>query len=155
MNVKLGTRVAIAGPYGIFSDQARTQEGLVLVGFGIGIAPIRAILEETPVTRGLATVILRASHERELYLVDEVADLCRRRGARLVTLVGHRAESIDGRQQWVPQSAAGNSLRDFAPYVAHSDVFVCGPQAAADLVVADALAAGTPPDSIHNERFAW
>ena len=32
---------------------------------------------------------------------------------------------------------------------------ICGPQAVADLVIEDALAAGTPPTAIHNERFSW
>jgi hypothetical protein len=32
---------------------------------------------------------------------------------------------------------------------------VCGPQAVSDLAIADALAAGTPPGAIHNERFSW
>jgi ferredoxin-NADP reductase len=41
------------------------------------------------------------------------------------------------------------------PFVADTDVYVCGPLAASDLVVADALACGTPSGSIHNERFSW
>jgi len=34
-------------------------------------------------------------------------------------------------------------------------VYVCGPQAVADLVIDDARAAGTPASAIHNERFSW
>jgi ferredoxin-NADP reductase len=41
------------------------------------------------------------------------------------------------------------------PYLAQSDVYVCGPQAASDLVIGDALAAGVPAAAIHNERFSW
>ena len=32
---------------------------------------------------------------------------------------------------------------------------ICGPQAVADPVIEDALAAGTPPTAIHSERFSW
>jgi ferredoxin-NADP reductase len=46
-------------------------------------------------------------------------------------------------------------LGDLVPHLAQSDVYVCGPQAAADLVIDDALAAGTPASAIHNERFSW
>ena len=53
----------------------------------------------------------------------------------------------------MPASHRGNRLRDLVPYVADSDVYMCGPQAASDLVVADSLACGTPANSIHNERF--
>ena len=50
-------------------------------------------------------------------------------------------------------SHRGHRLVDLVLYVADSDVYVCGLQAASDLVVADALACGTPANSIHNERF--
>ncbi len=152
MRVPVGTRVFVEGPYGIFTDRARTQEGLVLVGFGIGIAPIRALLEETDFHPGLATVILRASRKQEMFLAREVEELCRRRGARFVALQGHRSRRAGG---WLPESVSGRTLVDFAPNVAASDVYVCGPTGAADLVAAEALAAGTPPESIHSERFSW
>lgn len=155
MHVKPGTRVLVEGPYGIFSDQVRTQPGLVLIGFGIGIAPIRAILEETPITPEKTVVILRASTDGDLFLRHEVERLCRERGAELIELVGHRAVDPGGAPQWVPASAAGKTLVDFAPFVAHADVYVCGPQAAADLVMDDARRAGTPETALHNERFAW
>jgi hypothetical protein len=53
----------------------------------------------------------------------------------------------------MPASHRGNRLVDLVPYVADSDVYVCGPQTASDLEVADALTCGTPANSIHNERF--
>ncbi len=155
MAVKPGTRVMIEGPYGIFSDQVRTIEALTLVGIGIGIAPIRAVLEATTVVPGKATVILRASRTEELYLVREIDALCRAKGARLITLVGPRAVRRNGTSSWVPQSHAGLTLADLVPHLAESDVYVCGPQAASDLVIDDALAAGVPAAAIHNERFSW
>jgi predicted ferric reductase len=155
MNVKPGTRVMIEGPYGIFSDASRTAANLTLVGIGIGIAPIRALLEATDIVPGRATVILRGHTPSQLYLLREIQVLCQERGAKLITLVGSRTQNRLGETEWMPASHRGNRLRDLVPYVADSDVYVCGPQAASDLVVADALACGTPANSIHNERFAW
>jgi predicted ferric reductase len=155
MDVRPGTRVMIEGPYGIFSDKSRTAPGLTLVGIGIGIAPIRALLEATAVVPGNATVILRAHTANQLYLAREIDNLCRARGARLITLVGSRHRNRLGESGWMPASHDGNRLVDLVPNVAASDVYVCGPQAVADLVIADALAAGTPADAIHNEKFVW
>ena len=84
LSVRPGTRVAVEGPYGIFTDASRSQLGLTLVGIGIGIAPIRALLEATAVVPGMATVILRAHSPEQLYLVDEIDALCRAKGARLM-----------------------------------------------------------------------
>jgi predicted ferric reductase len=154
LSVRPGTRVAVEGPYGIFTDAARSQLGLTLVGIGIGIAPIRSLLEATAVLPGMATVILRASSPEQLYLFDEIDALCRAKGARLMALVGPRNAHADD-PTWLPGQYDSMTLHDLVPHLAESDVYVCGPQAVADLVIADALAAGTPPSAIHNERFCW
>jgi predicted ferric reductase len=154
LSVRPGTRVAVEGPYGIFTDAARSQLGVTLVGIGIGIAPIRALLEATTVVPGMATVILRASSPDQLYLLDEIDALCRAKGARLMALVGPRnAQSYD--PTWLPAQYGTMRIDDLAPHVAQSDLYVCGPQSVADLVIDDALAAGTPSSAIHNERFSW
>lgn len=155
LGVKPGTRVAFEGPYGMFSDAARTSGDVVMVGIGIGITPIRALLEETTFEPGRATVILRASHTDQLYLLDEIETLCRSKGARLYTLVGPRGRTASGETSWLPQQYADVRLADICPDIARSDLYVCGPDAAADLVVADAAAAGTPETAVHHERFNW
>lgn len=149
-HLKPGTKVAVEGPYGLFSDAARTREHVLLVGAGIGIAPIRALLEATDFAPGNAVVVLRASTPEELYFVDEVRDLCAHRGAALHLLVGPRAWDT-----WVSTSYAGARLSDFAPWVRDADVFVCGPNPWMDAVLADAEACGIPRSQVHDERFTW
>lgn len=155
LSVRPGTKVAIEGPYGIFTDDSRTQLGLTLVGVGIGISPIRALLESTDIVPGLTTVILRASTNEQLYLVDEIDALCKAKGARLLALVGPRANDLHGDPTWLPEQYRAMRIHDLAPGVAQSDVYICGPQSVADLIIDDALAAGTPASAIHNERFSW
>lgn len=150
MRLKPGTRVWAEGPYGMFHDAGRSTGPLVLIGAGIGIAPIRALLEEATFTPGHAAVILRASTPKELYLVDEVQTLCRIKGASLTVLVGHRAGN-----SWVPTSHAGKRLRSLVPWVDQADVFICGPNPWMDAVLADARSAGVPDKQIHDERFDW
>ena len=47
------------------------------------------------------------------------------------------------------------ALRHWVPDVAERDVYVCGPQAWTDLVRADLLRAGLPPEHLHLETFGW
>jgi predicted ferric reductase len=152
--LKSGTRVAIEGPYGLFSTAARSRNRVVLIGAGIGITPIRALLESTPFEPGSATVILRGHSEQELYLGDEILELCRRRGATLFHLTGPRTA---GGQSWLPESAvrSGHRLASYAPDIADADVYICGPSAWARSVIGEARAAGVPEEQIHNERFDW
>ncbi|MFH5878964.1 ferric reductase-like transmembrane domain-containing protein [Arthrobacter sp. NA-172] len=69
-SLRPGTKVAIEGPYGVFSTAARSRDRIVMIGAGIGITPLRALLESTPFAPGQATVLLRGSSEGELFLGD-------------------------------------------------------------------------------------
>jgi predicted ferric reductase len=150
-----GTKVALAGPYGNFAHSSRTRPGLVLVGSGIGITPIRALLERAEFAPGDATVILRAGSPDHLYLRDEIRDLCQARGAVLYELVGHRARG----RSWLPRHQTGLHLADYvhagAPALADSDIYVCGPREWSDAVLADAKASGARDETLHRERFDW
>ncbi len=46
--VEPGTRVAIEGPYGAFTHHARHTDRVVLVAAGVGVTPVRALLEDLP-----------------------------------------------------------------------------------------------------------
>lgn len=146
----IGTRVAVAGPYGVFTDAARTRDALVLVGAGTGVAPIRALLESTTAPPQRTTVILRASNPDEVLLLDEFYRVCRQRGVTLHVMVGPRH---DGR--WVPASYARHTLTTLVPYAKQADVFVCGPDAFIEKVLEEARTAGLTDEQLHEERFSW
>jgi len=86
--------VAIEGPYGTFTSDTAERERLLLVGAGVGTAPILALLHELP-QRVDVTVLLRASTPDDLVLRDDVAGEVRRRGGRLVVR-GARAAARSG-----------------------------------------------------------
>jgi predicted ferric reductase len=150
-----GTKVAVEGPYGLFSTAARTREKVVMIGAGIGITPLRALLESTPFAPGDATVLLRGHSEQELYLGTEILELCQKRGAKLFHLTGARAWRDD--HNWLPDEAVRNgySIASYAPDIADSDVYICGPATWARNVISDVLMAGADAEQIHHERFDW
>lgn len=153
-----GTKVAIEGPYGVFSSAARSRSRVVMIGAGIGITPLRALLESTPFEPGQATVLLRASSTQELYLGQEILELCRERGATLFHVTGPRSKAGSGAGSgWLPAAAVqdGYRLESYAPGIDEADVYVCGPSAWATDVLADLRSAGVKEEQIHYERFDW
>jgi predicted ferric reductase len=139
-----GTRVAIEGPYGSFTSDTATRDRLLLIGAGVGTAPILALLQELPDETDVA-VMLRASTRAELVLRDEVADEVRRRGGRLVELVGSRDQvRLDA-----------DALRTIVPDLRRREVYLCGPDALAHRLGSELERAGVPRPHIHFESFTF
>ncbi|KRE61743.1 oxidoreductase [Nostocoides sp. Soil756] len=151
-----GTRVLLEGPYGRLHGGVRAHRKVLLMGSGIGITPLRALLEELPQAPGDVTVVHRVRSQAEAVLADELEALAAARGARYVQVEGRR---IPGRASWLPRQAShlsdARALREIVPDLAEHDVYVCGNDAWMDAVRAAALEAGAARDAVHLERFAY
>jgi len=151
-----GSRVMVEGPYGRLHAGVRTRRKVTLIGSGIGITPLRALLEEFEQQPGEVTLIYRASSEADLVLRHELDALAAHTGARVFYVVGRR---IRGRRSWLPSSAAhlgdAEALRQLVPDIAEHDVYLCGAQEWMDAAAAAALANEVPASRIHTERFSW
>jgi len=151
-----GTRVLVEGPYGLLHEGVRTRRKVLLMGAGIGITPMRALLESLAQEPGDVTLVHRAGSADELHLRAELTELAAERGAHYVTVEGHR---VPGRDSWLPASAAhlsdADALRHLVPDVAERDVYLCGAPAWMEAARRAALACGTPAEHIHVERFTY
>jgi ferredoxin-NADP reductase len=149
-----GTPVTFEGPYGRLTQVARTRPGVVLLACGIGITPMRALLEELTYPPGDATLVYRARSEAELVLRDEIHQVAARRGARVIELVGAR---VPDRASWLPAWAGGwddaAALLDMVPDAADRDVYICGPDGWMTATADAVRRAGVPPTQTHLERF--
>ena len=143
-HLRPGTRVFVEGPYGTFTRHARTTDRVVLIGAGVGITPLRALLEDLP-TNVDVSVVIRASSPADTVHRDEVEALVRLRKGTFHELVGSRHDvAFDA-----------GAMRKLLPRIAQSDVYVCGPSGFTDDVVASALKLGVPRPRIHHEAFTF
>ena len=143
-NLKKGTRVFFEGPYGTFVAAKASKGHIVLVGGGVGITPLRALLEEFDETKSI-DVLFRASKEEDLVLRKELDKLADARGARVHYLVGSRK---------VHTMDAGY-ISKFVPSFADSDVYVCGPTPLVEAVRQACKDAGIPKNRFHDEAFEF
>ena len=155
-SLRPGTKVLFEGPYGRLHEGVRTRRKILLMASGIGITPMRALLEELDQRPGDVTLVYRARSDRDHILVDELSALAEQRRARFFVVTGSRAS---GRDSWLPQHAAHlgdvEALLQLAPDVANHDVFICGSPGWMTAAEQAVIGAGVPREHIHIERFTY
>jgi predicted ferric reductase len=151
-----GTKVLIEGPYGKLTGAERVGSKLVMLACGIGITPMRALLEDLPYAPGDAVLIYRARSAPDLVFRHDLDELAEARGIVVHYVTGPR---MPDRQSWLPAQVRSmtdaEALLRLAPDLRYSDVFVCGPDAWMDAACDAALLVGVPPEQLHVERFTW
>jgi predicted ferric reductase len=144
-SVPVGTRVFAEGPYGAFTTMHRTREATLLIAGGVGVTPVRALLEEAT---GPTTVLYRVRTAADAVLLDELRELAADRGAQLHVLEGRTGTGSPPNSPFEPQG-----LLERVPDVRDRDVFVCGPPAMTAAVLRSLRALGVPRRQVHAERF--
>ncbi len=144
-DIPVGTRVVAEGPFGVFTDRARRREKVLLIAGGIGITPIRALLQQM---RGDVIVVYRVVTDEDVLFRRELDAFADESGADLHYVVGDHATD-EGRSYLTPEH-----LLELVPDIAERDVYVCGPPALTNIATRHVRQAGVRRSHIHAERFA-
>ncbi|MGW1717480.1 ferredoxin reductase family protein [Streptomyces sp. NPDC002156] len=140
-HIPVGTRVFAEGPYGAFTSMHRTRPEAVLIAGGVGVTPIRALLEEI---QGHAVVIYRVARDQDAVLYEELRDIAHAKGAELHLVSGPVA----------PDKLAPAELAKLVPDITDRDVFLCGPPPMMNAVLRSLRELGVPKSQTHFERFS-
>ena len=118
----------------------------MLVGGGVGIAPLRAIIEDcTPAQRPV--LVVRVKREDEFVHRAEIETLLRARNGTLYVLAGPR-HLFGGGDPFAP-----SMMKQAVPDLANRHVYLCGPESLERAVEKSVRACGVPLERIHVERF--
>ncbi|MFI6094839.1 ferric reductase-like transmembrane domain-containing protein [Lentzea sp. NPDC051213] len=142
-NLQVGTRVFVEGPYGAFTSLHRTRPGVLLIAGGVGVTPIRSLLQEH--TPGDFVVLYRVRDERDAVLLHELRQLIGARRGRLHLLTGRTGQ---GARPFEP-----GALHRLVPDIAERDVYVCGPPAMTAAVLSGLRQLNVPRRQVHAEKF--
>ena len=148
-DLRIGTRAIVEGPYGNMTGERRTSDRILMVAGGIGVTPLRALLEELS-AMARVTLLYRTRDAVDLVFRRELDQLASRRGVTVHYLVGRRGRDVGlrGRDPLGPQS-----IQALVPDVGSRDVYLCGPNAMMEAVARTVQQLGVPGGRIHRERF--
>jgi ferredoxin-NADP reductase len=129
------------------TKERRQGRGVLLIGGGVGITPMRALFETLPVAGSELTLLYRASSADEILFRDELEYIAMRRGARLIFLTGPASD---------PRNAiTAQSLEAMVPDLAARDVYLCASPRFSSAVTAALAQAGLPRRQLHHEDFTF
>lgn len=143
-HLKPGTRVVAEGPYGTFTRHSLSAKRVLLVGAGVGVTPLRALLEDLPHSIHV-TVIIRASEPDNVVHRQEIVDLVAKRRGNYHELIGPREQV----------RFSTKLLHGLVGDLRGVEVYVCGPEGFTEMVVTAARQLGAQPERIHTEAFSF
>jgi predicted ferric reductase len=148
-----GQRLWLDGPHGVFTPEREPAIGLVLVGGGVGITPMRSILR-TMRDRGDRRPVLllhaASSPERMTYR-EEFEALAGELALTYVPVAEDAPPGWQGERGLIDRALLERHL---PPQRAHWQCFVCGPPPMLDAMDRLLPACGLPVARVHSERFA-
>jgi predicted ferric reductase len=144
-SIPVGTRVVAEGPFGDFTERSRRGDKVLLVAGGIGITPVRALLERI---EGDVVAIYRVLAPEDIVFAAELEELEERRGVTVHYVVGDHA-TPEGSDLLSP-----GHLAELVPDLGEREVYLCGPPAMTSVTEKRLRAAGVPRRRLHIERFA-
>ena len=146
--LRKGTRIMLEGPYGAIHGARRTGRKLLLIAGGIGVAPLRAMVQSFAYRPGEVEFLYRTRDSGEAALIEELERLAQERGFRLHLISGRRP---DGTRR--PDPLRPEVIQQLVPDVADRDVFLCGPDGLMERARRALHTLGIAPERIHLEVF--
>lgn len=145
--LKPGTRVLAEGPYGAMTAGRRNGSGVLLIAGGIGITPMRALLESLTAPGEPLTLLYRSSSESDLVFRTELDAIAEHRGATIHYVLGR---SDDPSTQLSVQR-----LRQLAPGLDERDIYICASPRFSASIQQLLREAHVPRQRIHQEEFVF
>lgn len=145
-DLKHGTEALLEGPFGRFTEDAAVKSKYLFIAGGIGITPIRSMVESLS-ERGADFKLIHgiktpadATFLEEFLGMGVVPNYIYSENAP----VGCRAGFVDAK-----------SIQDLAPDYRERDIYVCGPPIMTDKIVNVLKTMAVPLSQIHFERFSY
>jgi NAD(P)H-flavin reductase len=149
VDTPIGATITVRGPFGRPWPIDDINGGtLVIVGGGLGLAPLRAVIHEALRRREDFTnlqILIGARTPRDLIFVEEYAAWAGR-GAQVATIVDHRDEGWTGPVGMLPELLDDRTRSEID--WATATVLVCGPDRMMTSVSRRLLALGVDPTRV-------
>ena len=151
--LSVGDLIEVSGPHGDFTYQKGKETGLVLIGGGVGVTPLMAVLEQLVAEKSTLPIkaVFAFRDETQIIFAERLHQLASDMPNLDVTLVLSQPSRPDwnGETGYIRQPL----LHRICPDIADHRVHLCGPAPMMDQVTKTLADLGVAADAIHTESF--
>jgi ferredoxin-NADP reductase len=157
--LKPGTKIQCSAPYGLFCTDIEAHSEVALIAGGVGITPFLSVLRHFRAVKSRAKVLLFWSNKTpaDAFAAEELAAMTRELDLTVVHAFS-RAEAsgfaASGRVFAESGRITGAMLRKYGVR-ANTAVYLCGPPAMQEAMLAELSACGVEPGTVRKEAFSF
>jgi len=148
-NIKEGTSVIIEGPYGTFTSSKVKQNKVLFIAGGIGITPIRSLIEEMG-QAGKDTVLLYSNRDKEGVVFEKELAVLRENHRLNIIYVSTQDSKSGGPAGRLDRE----KIQKLVPNVTERAVFICGPRSMLVSILDALKALNVPISQVRYEKFS-
>ncbi len=145
--LKKGTKVFIEGPYGIFKGKKDSNIKYLFIAGGVGIAPIRAIIEKIAPTSNLV-LLYNCKSESELIFKEELDLLSKQHHFSVHYIISNQPD-YTGEKGRIDEEKISRLVHDLH----QREVYFCGPEPMLDSILDTLKSLQFKSNKIHYEKF--
>src|SRR3989344_62554 len=144
-----GTPVIIDGPYGIFTEKVNKMDRILLIAGGIGITPIRSLVEQLAAQHKDIVLISANKAGKDIVFKNELDELGTRFGFSIYYVL-----SQEQNDRYLYGQVDKEKISQLVKDVIERDVYLCGPIPMMESVRKSLEELGVPAVNIHFEKFS-
>lgn len=157
-DIKPGTEVMCAGPFGVFCKDIDRQEEIVMIAGGVGITPFLSVLRHFSKTgaRNRVTLFWANKTLADAFALEELAGLSEKLDLKIIAVLSRDEPPADNPFPKSVVFESGRVTRElFEKYVksVSASFYLCGPPPMQDAVIEELSASGVDKDDIRKEAF--
>ncbi len=148
-HIKPETKVLIEGPYGRFTDAISTKDKFLLIAGGIGVTPIRTIIESLSSNKKDVILIYSNRTKEDILFKKELSKIAKRKNVKIYYIV-------TSDKAWKGDSRRLNLevIQHYIKDIQDRDSYICGPPRMIESIKKSLQSIGIPRRQIHYEKFS-
>jgi predicted ferric reductase len=151
VQINPGTRVILDGPLGRFTRIASKKEKVLFIAAGVGITPIRSVMEDLALLGKNLLLIYGNKTSKDIIFQEELEALSKKYSIPIHYFLS--------REKAAPPMNVGRidlqAIQRLVPDLQDREIFLCGPVEMMRSLRISLAKIGFPSEYIHFEKFNW